>query len=233
MKQKIKEALKQKYNNLGLGDDVFEGVASSIETLISDEAQIPTFVANAESMLKKYQSIGDKDRTTAAAAQKRADDLQKLLDEANAKLKDKGGDGGNGGGDDKNLADTIAAAVAAAIKPISDELATIKNANSSKDATNAAKAAFFGNDYAKKYTDEAADAWERAIEVFEATGSTLTAEELTAKAQGYFSKAVSRKGVDTSKPFVADNIVDSEGTTDWSAERQRKQEQGKIAADKQ
>lgn len=64
MKQKIKEALKQGHKKLGLSDEVFERVAASVETFITDESQIDAFV-NSEgtlNLLKSYQSINDKVR---------------------------------------------------------------------------------------------------------------------------------------------------------------------------
>ena len=71
------------------------------------------------------------------------------------------------------------------------------------------------------------------MELNEATGNKMTAEELAAKASGYFNKAVSRLGVDTSKPFQADPPKnDEEGTIDWSAEVARKKAQGLIPDDK-
>ena len=72
MKQKIKEALKQKYGTrankelgqlqLGIGDEVFERVAASVETLITDESAIEGFVnsENTLNLLKSYQSVNDR-----------------------------------------------------------------------------------------------------------------------------------------------------------------------------
>ena len=115
---------------------------------------------------------------------------------------------------------------------MTEEIATLKSSNSAEKALATAKDSFFGGDYAKKYTSEAEEAWERAVELNEATGSKMTGEELAAKANGYFNKAVSKKGVDTSKPFQPDvDPSQDKGTMDWSAERKRLQEAGKIAAD--
>ena len=124
---------------------------------------------------------------------------------------------------------TLKAAVAEAVKPLNDKIEALENQNSTKAALAGAREKFFGGDYAKKYQDEANDAWDRAVEMNEATGNKMTAEELAEKATGYFNKYVSRKGVDTSKPFVADKTGDDdEGTTDWSAERKRLQDAGRI-----
>ena len=78
MKQKIKEALKQKYGTrankelgqlqLGIGDEVFERVAASVETLITDESAIESFVnsENTLNLLKSYQSVNDRLRAAEA-----------------------------------------------------------------------------------------------------------------------------------------------------------------------
>lgn len=213
MKQKIKEALQRAYVNLGLDETVFEGVASSVETLITDEAQIENFVKGAESMLKTYQSNADKARNEAS------EKLRKRISELEA------GKGGEG-----DIAKAVADAISTAMKPIQDELAAIKGAKASENAITSAKAKFFANDYAKKFETERDDAWERAIEINEATGSKMTSEELEAKAMSYFTKFVSRKGVDTKEPFKADPDDNKEGTTDWSSEVKRLKEQGVIPA---
>lgn len=198
MKQKIKEALKQKYANLGLSDEVFDRVASSVETIVTDET-LETFVGGAESLLKKLQSDADKARTDAAGQAKRAAELEAKVKELEGKQNnpDKGVNG-------EELAKQIAEAVKAAVQPLNDEIASLKGASAAEKALTSAKDEFFGGDYTKKYADEANDAWERAFELHTATGSKMTADELKAKAESYFNKAVARKGVDTSKPFQAD-----------------------------
>lgn len=203
MKNKIKDALKQKYANLGLGDEVFDRVASSVETIVTDDT-LTQFVNGAENLLKKFQSDADKARTDTTNNGKKIQELEAKIKELE---RGKGGDGGDGGNvlTPEAIAQQVADAVAAAVKPLNDEIASLKGANTAKEALRAAKELFFGGDYTKKFADEANDAWERAMELNEATGSKMTSEELKAKADGYFNKAVSRKGVDTSKPFEGDN----------------------------
>ena len=129
---------------------------------------------------------------------------------------------------------TLAAALKEQLAPLQEEIATLKSQSSTKAALEGARETFFGNNYAKKYKDEADDAWDRAVEVNELTGNKMTAEQLAEKATNYFNKAVSKKGVDTSKPFKADPPeVDEEGTTDWSAEKKRLQEAGRLPKDNQ
>ena len=221
MKKKITDALKQKYANLGLSDEVFEGVASSMETFITDE-NLNSFVAGAEGMLKQYQSIADRARTERDTAKREADELKKKVAELEGKKDDKKDDDP----DKPDIAAIVKQAVEEATKPLQDKISTLEN-NSLEAAVNNAKASFFANEYVKKYKNEGEDAWERAIEINEAQGGKMTADELSAKALGYFNKTVSRIGVDTSQPFKADTHED-EGTTDWSGEKKRLQDEGRI-----
>lgn len=204
MKTKIKEALQQKYKNLGLNEEVFERVAASAETFVTEET-LGNFVDGAGTLelLKNYQSFADKARGFDSQEKKRADDLAQKLAEAEAKLKEKGNDDEGKNKQPDNIAELIQSAVTAAVQPLQAELAAFKGENAAKQALKDAKDKFFANDYAKKYTQERDDAWERAIELNEATGSKMSAEELGEKALGYFSKSVARKGVDTTKPFEA------------------------------
>lgn len=202
MKQKIKEALQQKYKNLGLNEEAFDGVAAFGETIGITEDTLANFVEGAKGLLTKAQSDADKARSAKAESQKQIDELKTKLAEAEAKLKDKG-DGEEGKQQPDNIAELIQNAVTAAVQPLQAELAAFKGENAAKQALKDAKDKFFANDYAKKFTQERDDAWERAIELNEATGSKMSAEELGEKALGYFNKSVARKGVDITKPFEA------------------------------
>lgn len=202
MKQKIKEALQQKYKNLGLNEEAFDGVAAFGETIGITEDTLANFVEGAKGLLTKAQSDADKARSAKAESQKQIDELKTKLAEAEAKLKDKG-DGEEGKQQPDNIVELIQNAVTAAVQPLQAELAAFKGENAAKQALKDAKDKFFANDYAKKFTQERDDAWERAIELNEATGSKMSAEELGEKALGYFNKSVARKGVDITKPFEA------------------------------
>lgn len=232
MKQKIKEALQQEYKNLGLNDEAFEGVAAFGETLGISEETLANFVKGAKDLLKREQSNADKVRNANATTAKQVEELKAKLADAEAKLnKPSEGDGNKGAQPAQpDLAKLIAEAVTAAVQPLQNELANIKHTRSAEDAFNLAKTNFFGNDYAKKYTDERDQAWERAVEINDLTGKKMTAEELQTKAMGYFNNLVSKKGVDTSKPF------ESEGNGDVSHDFKKHlaflQESGKIAEEK-
>ncbi len=208
MKNKIKNALEQEYKQrLGVSEEAFERVAAFGETFITSDEQIATFVKGAESILKAEQSAADKVRTELNAKIKGLEgekaDLEAKLN-GNNQSQQQQQQGQQSQEQQQDLAKTIADAVAAAIKPISDELATFKDEQSAKATLAAAEGTFKSNDYVKKYADEATDAWERATEMYEAMGKKWTAEELGTKAMGYFNKAVAKKGVDTTKPFKSD-----------------------------
>lgn len=227
MKQKIKEALQQAYKNLGLNEEAFDGVAAFGETIGITEETLANFVKGAESLLKREQSNADKVRNANAESKKQVEDLKAKLAEAEAKMN------GNQKPQEKpqetpDFAKLVSEAVTAAVQPFKDELAALKGAKSAEDAFNTAKTAFYGNDYAKKYTDERDYAWERAVEINEATGKKMTAEELKEKAMGYFNKAVAKKGVDTTKPFESEG----EGkTVDFSETKAYLQKEGLIPQD--
>lgn len=199
MKTKIKEALQQEYKNLGLNDEAFEGVAAFGETLGINEETLANFVKGAKDLLKREQSNADKVRNANATTAKQVEELKAKLAEAEAELaKEKPSE------EKPDFAKLIAEAVTAAVQPLQTELANIKHTRSAEDAFNLAKTNFFGNDYAKKYTDERDQAWERAVEINDLTGKKMSAEELQTKAMGYFNNLVSKRGVDTSKPFESE-----------------------------
>lgn len=198
MKQKIKEALQQEYKNLGLNDEAFEGVATFGETLGINEETLANFVKGAKDLLKREQSNADKLRNANATTARQVEELKAKLAEAEAKLQQEPKKKEDEPIDYKAL---IKEAMAEATQSFKKELDDIKATKAAEDAFSLAKQNFFANDYAKKYVTERDDAWERAVEVNNLTGKKMTAEELQTKAMGYFNTLVSRKGVDTTKPF--------------------------------
>jgi hypothetical protein len=226
MKQKIKEALQQEYKNLGLNDEAFEGVAAFGETLGINEETLANFVKGAKDLLKREQSNADKVRNANATTAKQVEELKAKLAEAEAKLKTQGDDG-NGKTQEPtiDIAKLLDEKLSALVQPLKDELASIKHTRSAEDAFNLAKTNFFGNDYAKKYTDERDMAWERAVEINDLTGKKMTAEELQTKAMGYFNNLVSKKGVDTSKPFESEGNAE---TLDFAEDKAILQKEGLL-----
>ena len=209
MKKKLLEALKQGYKNLGLSEEAFERVATFGETFVTSDEQIETFVKAAASMLKAEQSAADKVRTELNAKIKglegeKAELEAKLKQEPTPKEpepKSKESD------PDPNsqIAAIIAKAVADAVKPLQDEFTTFKATQQQKSAVTALDEFKASWDYAKGYPNESEDAYERVMELYEVGGKTWNAEELTNKFKEKFNKAVAKKGIDTTKPFKADD----------------------------
>lgn len=225
MKESIVKALSAEYKGLGLGEKTIGRLADYIVSKgsVTKEEDIAAAVK------------GDDVKLLATSIQSEIAGLQRAKDTAEANLEDYKAkhpeSDPNKPQDPQNpdLAKTIADAVASAVSPLTEKIAKLENQNSTKAALEGAHSKFFEGSYVKKYGDEATDAWDRAVELNEATGNKMSADELFEKASGYFNKLVSRKGVDTSKPFVADTPKEDEkGTTDWSAEKKRLKDKGLI-----
>lgn len=212
MKKKLLEALKQGYKNLGLSEEAFERVATFGETFVTSDEQIETFVKAAASMLKAEQSAADKVRTELNAKIKglegeKAELEAKLKQEPTPKDPDPKPTEPNP--DEKTqIAAIIAKAVAGAVKPLQDEFTTFKATQQQKSAVTALDEFKASWDYAKGYPNESEDAYERVMELYEVGGKVWNAEELTNKFKEKFNKAVAKKGIDTTKPFKADDSGD-------------------------
>ena len=209
MKKKLLEALKQGYKNLGLSEEAFERVATFGETFVTSDEQIETFVKASASMLKAEQSAADKVRTELNAKIK---GLEGEKAELEAKLKQEPTPNEpepkstEPNSDEKaQMAAIIAKAVADAVKPLQDEFTTFKATPQQKSAVTALDEFKASWDYAKGYPNESEDAYERVMELYEVGGKTWNAEELTNKFKEKFNKAVAKKGIDTTKPFKADD----------------------------
>lgn len=229
LKEQILEALKTKYKAYGLSNDALDRIASLREKTVEKAEDIEGAVMDATTLDLIAKEI---QRQRDQAIQKNSE-TQRAFEAYKAEHPEP--DKGGAGDDDKNkatsqdIASIVKAAVADAVAPLNEKITALETSKSAEAALSTAHSSFFNGDYAKKYKDQATDAWERAVELNEATGNKMTAEELAAKASGYFNKAVSRLGVDTSKPFQADPPKnDEEGTIDWSAEVARKKAQGLI-----
>lgn len=229
LKEQILEALKTKYKAYGLSNDALDRIASLREKTVEKAEDIEGAVMDATTLDLIAKEI---QRQRDQAIQKNSES-QRAFEAYKAAHPEP--DKGGAGDDDKNkatsqdIASIVKAAVADAVAPLNEKITALETSKSAEAALSTAHSSFFNGDYAKKYKDQATDAWERAVELNEATGNKMTAEELAAKASGYFNKAVSRLGVDTSKPFQADPPKnDEEDTIDWSAEVARKKAQGLI-----
>ena len=229
LKEQILEALKTKYKAYGLSNDALDRIASLREKTVEKAEDIEGAVADATTLdliAKEIQRQRDQAIQKNSESQRAFEAYKAAHPEP-----DKGGagDDDNNKATSQDIASIVKAAVADAVAPLNEKITALETSKSAEAALSTAHSSFFNGDYAKKYKDQATDAWERAVELNEATGNKMTAEELAAKASGYFNKAVSRLGVDTSKPFQADPPKnDEEGTIDWSAEVARKKAQGLI-----
>ena len=76
MKEKILEALKNKYKDLGFDAKAFDGVATFLSTTVTEESQIEVMVNNSESMLKSMQ--GEIDRRVISVSQKKDSEISAL-----------------------------------------------------------------------------------------------------------------------------------------------------------
>lgn len=216
MKLKLLNALKEGHANLGLSDDAFERVATFGETFITSDEQIKAFVKAATPILKAEQSEADKVRTELNAKLKavegeKADLLAKLnngVEQSEETIATKV--------DQPDMAKTIADAIAAAISPLRDELATFKADKAISETVNTVNARIDSWGYGKGYPKEMEKARKNAMELYEAYGKTWSADELEAKIKEKFNQEVFDRGIDTSKPFDSDGA--SEKTIDFSNE---------------
>lgn len=208
MKQKIKEALRQEYKSrLELDDDRLDGVAAFASTFVTEESKIEEFVKNEATlaMLKSYQSVLDKDR----AKRNKPEPTPKPSDNGNQPPEPKPQD-------TPDIAALIEAALDKKLNPITERLNNFETAQSQKSAVAALDELKATWDYAKGYPTECEDAYERVMELYEVGGKKWTADELTGKFKEKFNKAVSKKGVDTAKPFQSDGGA-GEGGADFSS----------------
>lgn len=210
MKQKIKEALKQKYGTrankelgqlqLGIGDEVFERVAASVETLITDESAIEGFVnsENTLNLLKSYQSVNDRLR----AAEAKNEPAPKPSDNGNNNPEPKPEPKPN----TPDIADIVAKAVAAAINPLQEKLTAFETTRAKETAVAALEKMCAEWDYAQGFPKERDEAKRIALKVYKAGGEQMNGEQLIAAFREEFDPAVKSKGVtDFSQPFKNDD----------------------------
>ena len=228
----IKEALKQgscekggtnfSYIKLGLSDDVFERVASSVETFIKDENALKAWVSSPSTLelLQSYQSNADKIRTELNAKITTIEGEKAALE---AKLKEitptpptptPTEDQSKPTLD--NLSELIAKQVSEAISPLMTKLNEFETGQNQKNAVAALDAFKSTWDYAKGYPSESEDAYERVVELYEAGGKKWTGEELTSKFKEKLNKSLLKRGIDTAKPYQSETPTDNE--PDFSGE---------------
>lgn len=207
MKQKIKEALQQGHKNLGLSDEVFERVAASVETFITDEADIDKYVKSelVNSLLKFEQADADRKRAKREGEKKEPDTgNQPPEKEPEEKPKD----------------DEVPAWAQALIeqnKTLTEKLTAFETTRT-KEAAVAALDKFCADwDYAGGFPKERDEAKRIALKVYKAGGEKMNGEQLIAAFREEFDPAVKNKGVtDFTKPFQSDGGA-GEGEADFSS----------------
>lgn len=80
MKEKILQALKTKYKNLGFSEKALDGVATYLTTSVTEENQIETAILGVENLLKMFQSEQDSLRGGKTDAEKKLAELQKQIE---------------------------------------------------------------------------------------------------------------------------------------------------------
>lgn len=208
MKTKIAEALKTKYKSFGLSNEAWDRIASAKKETVEKEEDIEAAISDVTTMdliAKELQKMRDSEIQKRTDLQREHDDYKAKHPETKTETETDPDEGKQ----QPDLAKTIADAVAAAVNPIKEAFESYKKQTSAKEAKTVAKETFYGNKWTTKFKEEADDAWERAFELNEAKGGSMTAEELSSKATEYFNKAVQRKGTDATKPFDASEQQDS------------------------
>lgn len=226
MKQKIKEALQQRHKNLGLSDEVFERVAASVETFITDENQIDGFVQseNTLNLLKSYQSVNDKLRAFENKQKNEPAPTPSEPGNPTPEPKPEPSPQNN----PVDMAKMIAEAVTVAIKPISDELAGFKAEKAVNDTIAAVNTRIDAWGYGKEFPKEMEKARKNAMELYEAYGKKWTADELEAKIKEKFNQEVYDKGIDTTKPYDSDGASGGEAELDMTEVMKIYQKSGRV-----
>lgn len=228
MKQKIVDALKTEFKELGLGEKTIGRLADYIVSkgTVTKEDEISAAVKGEDVKLIAKSIQGEID-----GIQKAKKKAEEDLADYKAKHPEKNPEDKTDPDDPKGLtkeeiSKLIADGIAAGIKPVQDAFNAYKSQNSAKEAVANAKNSFYANKWTGKFKEEADDAWERAHELNEAKGGSMTEQELSAKATEYFNKAVQRKGTDTTKPFEEGD--DTNKTYDFSSQAKHLQDKGVL-----
>lgn len=205
MKQKLLNALKEGYKNLGLAESAFERVAAFGETFITSDEQIESFVKAAEATLKAEQSAADKVRTELNAKIKGLEGEKADLE---AKLN------GNQPSETKLEDDKVPAwaqqlleqnkALAEQNKSFAEKLNAFETAKTAEQAVKQAQEKFGADEWVNGYPELRDSAWAQAMRIYDRTGKSMTADELRTEAMEIFKPLAKAKGLDISKPFQSD-----------------------------
>ena len=219
-KQMIKEALSNKYKNLGFDDKAFEGVADFAQTYIKEEADLATFVNGAELMLKGFQSSTDRLRTEKAQLEKEKNELAEKVKTLETTT------------ETKTIPETKATAeetpawakiLIDANTNLQKELDLIKQGESTKSILEQAKASFF--------TDELDPERKSFAEIaFRERTTNITAEtkleDVLTNIKTYYNELCSG---DSGKGYIPKPASGgSDKGSDWTAEVERLKANGQI-----
>lgn len=235
MKQKIKEALKQKYGTrankelgqlqLGIGDEVFERVAASVETFITDESAIEGFVNNENTLnlLKSYQSVNDRLRAAEAKNEPtpKPSDNGNNPPEPNSEPKPQGIDV-------DALVDRLNAAWEQKFQPLQEKLNAFETAKTAELAVKQAQEKFGADEWVNGYPELRDSAWAQAMRIYDRTGKSMTADELHTEAMEIFKPLAKAKGLDISKPFQSDGGAGGEAELDMTEVMKIYQKSGRV-----
>lgn len=232
MKQKLLNALKEGYKNLGLAESAFERVAAFGETFITSDEQIESFVKAAEAMLKAEQSAADKVRTELNAKIKGLEGEKADLE---AKLN------GNNPPEPKPEDEEVPAwakllleqnqTLAEQNKTFAEKLNAFETTRAKETAVAALDKLCAEWDYAQGFPKERDEAKRIALKIYKAGDEQMNGEQLIAAFREEFDPAVKDKGVtDFSKPFQSDGGAGDNAQARFEAMAKRQQErQGAVA----
>lgn len=226
MKQKLLAALEQRYGGaLGSKNEIYEKVVTAYGNLITSEEQIPDIVAWVEPLLKQFQSVNDK--------------LRAFENKPKPEPTPKPSDNGNNppepnpepkpqGFDVDALVDRLNAAWEQKLQPLQEKLNAFETAQSQKSAVAALEELKATWDYAQGFPEESEYAYNMAMGIYNGIGKTWTAEQLTAKYKETFNERVSKKGIDTTKPFQSDGASGGEAELDMTEVMKIYQKSGRV-----
>lgn len=231
MKQKLLNALKEGYKNLGLAESAFERVAAFGETFITSDEQIESFVKAAEAMLKAEQSAADKVRTELNAKIKGLEGEKADLE---AKLN------GNNPPEPKPEDEEVPAwakllleqnqTLAEQNKTFAEKLNAFETTRAKETAVAALDKLCAEWDYAQGFPKERDEAKRIALKIYKAGGEQMNGEQLIAAFREEFDPAVKSKGVtDFSQPFKSDGASGGEAELDMTEVMKIYQKSGRVA----
>lgn len=215
-KQMIKEALSNKYKNLGFDDKAFEGVADFAQTYIKEEADLATFVNGAELMLKGFQSSTDRLRTEKAQLEKEKNELAEKVKTLETTTKTKTTS-------ETEETPAWAKVLIDANTNLQKELDLIKQGESTKSILEQAKASFFTDELDPERKSFAEIAFrERTTNI---TPETKLEDVLT-NIKTYYNELCSG---DSGKGYIPKPASGgSDKGSDWTAEVERLKANGQI-----